>query len=159
MPDSNFAEREAALAAREAAVAESERQAREIATAAARTEAVSFAEQLIKDGRLKPARKDAVVELLLSQPATTIDFAESDGGPKAPGALLRELLAEAPPVIQFNERSAPSAGGNAAASVDFAAPPGALLSADRLELHRKALAYQAAHPHTSYLNAVAAVGG
>jgi hypothetical protein len=157
MPDANFAEREAALAAREAAVAESERQARELAAAAARTEAVSFAEGLIKAGRLKPARKDAVVELLLSQPATTIDFAESDGGPKAPGALLRELLAEAPAVINFNERSAPS--GAAAANVDFAAPAGTHLSADRLELHRKALAYQAAHPNTPYLTAVAAVGG
>ena len=157
MPDSNFAEREAALAAREAAVAESERQAREIAAAAARTEAVSFAEQLIKDGRLKPARKDAVVELLLSQPATTIDFAESDGGPKAPGALLRELLAESPRVINFHERSAPTAAG--AATADFAAPSGSLLSGDRLELHRKAVAYQAAHPNTPYLTAVAAVGG
>jgi len=157
MPESNFAEREAALAAREAAVAESERQAREIATAAARTEAASFAERLVHEGRLKPARKAAVVELLLSQPATTIDFAEADGGPRAAAALLRELLAEAPPLISFAERSAPS--GAAAASIDFAAPAGALLSGDRLELHRRALAYQAAHPSTSYLNAVAAVGG
>lgn len=157
MPDSNFAEREAALAAREAAVAESERQAREIAAAAARTEAVSFAESLIRDGRLKPARKDAVVELLLSQPATSINFAEADGGPRAPSALLRELLTEAPAVISFAERSAPS--GASAVTVDFAAPPGALMSGDRLELHRKALAYQAAHPNTPYLTAVAAVGG
>lgn len=158
MPDSHFAEREAALAAREAAVAESERQAREIAAAAARTEAVSFAESLIKDGRLKPARKEAVVELLVSQPAVTIDFAEAAGGPKAPGALLRELLAEAPPVIDFSERSAPSGAGNGHVA-DFAAPAGALMSGDRLELHRKALAYMAAHPNTPYITAVAAVGG
>lgn len=157
MPDANFAEREAALAAREAAVAEAERQAREIAAAAARTEAVSFADQLIAQGRLKPARKDVVVELLLSQPTTTIDFAESEGGPKAPGALLRELLAEAPAVIDFNERSAPAHGN--AGIAEFSAPSGALISGDRLELHRKALAYQAAHPNTPYVTAVAAVGG
>ncbi len=157
MPDANFAEREAELARREAAVAEAERQAREIVAVAERAEAVSFAEQLITEGRLKPSRKDAVVELLLTQPVAPINFAEADGGPRAPSELLRELLREAVPVISFSERSAPN--GSNAGIADFAAPLGALLSGDRLELHRKALAYQAAHPNTPYITAVAAVGG
>lgn len=158
MPDPTFAEREAALAAREQAVAAAERKAAETAAAAARTDAVSFAEQLIRNGRLKPAHKTAVVELLVSQPATTIDFAEADGGPRTPRDLLRELLLGAAPVISFAEQSAAAGTANGGVA-DFAAPAGALLSGDRLELHRKATAYQAAHPNTPYLTAVAAVGG
>lgn len=159
VPDiaANFAEREAELVKREERIAAEERRIKEAAAAAARDDAANFAEQLIKEGRLKPAHKAQVVELLISLPEAPLNFAEADGGPRAGGDVLRDLLRDRPPFIQFGERSAP-AGGNAG-HADFAAPAGALISGDRLELHRKATAYQAAHPNTPYLTAVAAVGG
>ena len=153
-----FAEREqqltdqaAALAAREAKIAEREQQAR-------RDDAVAFAETLVGSGKLLPRQKAPVVELLMLLPATaTLEFAEGDGQVTKPAAdVLRGLLAELPKQIDFSEKSAAASTADAP---QFAAPPGVQVDQAQLELHQKALAWQQAHPGTDYLAAVQAVGG
>ncbi|MGN7832655.1 hypothetical protein ACTJI2_13695 [Pseudoxanthomonas sp. 22568] len=155
----DFAERDTALKQREDAVAAAEQRIAAHALAARRTEAAEFAEGLVKDGKLLPKQKAAAVELLLLQPAdTSVSFGEGDDRvEKPPVALLRELLSERPAQISFSERS--GGGGEHLESVEFAAPNGAHVHADKAQLHAKAKAYQKEHPNTSWLDAVQAVGG
>lgn len=141
-------------AALDARLAEIERRERELHHA----ESLIFAEGLIGDGRLPPVLKDRVVAVLdfLGPQAGSLEFAEGDKTIKAAPALaMRELLKGLPKVISLGKVDA----GNApsAASLQFAAPEGASVDADRLELHAQAVAYQAQHPGTDYLAAVAAV--
>lgn len=148
----NIQERETALKQRETEQAQRDAQGR-------RDEAVAFADGLVKEGKLLPASKATVVELLLALPAAApLAFGEGDDRIEQPAPqLLRDLLASFPAQISFSERSA--AADDDTASLDFAAPRGTSVGADRAELYRKAKAYQAQHPTASWTNAVAAVGG
>lgn len=154
----NFAEQQqkidqatADLAKRESALQERESKVR-------RDDAVSFAEGLVKEGKLLPRQQAPVVELLLTMPANTaVNFAEGDGTVEKPAAdVLRELLTSLPKQVNFSEKSGAE---TAPASVEFAAPSGVIVDAGRLELHKKATAYQREHQGMDYATAVAAVGG
>lgn len=163
----DFAAREAALnnqktelETREAALKKREDDAR-------RADAAEFAQGLVAEGKLLPRQKAAVVELLLSLPSgTVLNFAQGEGDDaeqiEQPAIeALRELLTSLPKQVDFAEKSNAGvtvlAGEGAAA--DFAAPDGEQIDQRGLETHRKALAYQAANPNTSYIAAVKAVGG
>lgn len=155
-----FAERERALDEREERIRQGEQQQAQAAQQARRDEAVAFADGLIADGcRIKPAQRAAVVELILAMPAeTTLSFGEGDDQVEQPAAeLFRSFLAGLPKSVDFAEKS--GAQDDDTASLDFSAPAGAAVSADALELHKKAKAYMSQNPGTEYLAAVKAVGG
>ena len=145
--EANFAAREAAIAAREAA--------------GRRQEHLSFADALVKDGKLLPAQKERVVAILdfaagLDQ-QTVIEFGEGEEKTSAPvGQSLREFLAAQPKIVDFGETARDDEEGNHTA-VAFAAAPGYTVDAAALEIHNKAIAYQGKHPGTDYMTAVKAV--
>lgn len=151
-----LAERETALAAREAEIAARETRIQAAAEAARRAEVVAFVEPLVAAGRLLPRQQAPVIELLLAQPEAPLSFADGDATVERPAnEVLRELLSALPVQVSFGEHSRDNRDGDV---VSFAAPAGAQISADRLALHSRALAYQAAHPNTDYLTAARAVG-
>lgn len=158
-PDGNalaFAERERALAEREARLAEEERRLAEARAKAERDEAAAFADGLVSAGKLLPRDRAAVVELLLTVPGEPVSFADGDQTVEKPAAqLLREVLERLPLQVEFGERARPD---GAAASVAFAAPSGALVPAEDLELLSRARAYQAEHK-VPFIDAVRAIGG
>lgn len=158
-----FAERQQELNERTAEIEKRERAIRLREEQDRRAEVAEFAEGLVQSGQLLPRQRAPVLELLMAMPTSTvIDFAEADGQQvqKPAGEVLRELLTGLPKQIDFAEKSRdPNAGGVAAASVDFAAPPGGQVDPGRLQIHNKALDYQRQNPTSSYLAAVKAVGG
>jgi hypothetical protein len=147
----DFAARESALEAREQALAQKEARAR-------KEDIASFAEQLVKDGRVLPAEKDALVEFMAAQDEDIeVCFSSSDGEVKKPATTwFRDFLKGLPPRVDFNERGSDTTEPTSAAS--FAAPTGYSVDPDRLALHQKAQAYQAEHK-CDYNTAIAAVGG
>lgn len=158
----DFAERESQLTARATEIEQREKALKEREDAARRADAADFAEGLVQAGKVLPRQKAGIVELLLAFPAgTVLNFAEGDGQAatdhEAP-ELLRTFLDELPKRVDFAEKSAGHDNG-APAPANFAAPEGTQVDAGRMELHSKAIAYQAAHPGTAYMAAVKAVGG
>ncbi|MGE4406050.1 peptidase [Pseudomonas sp.] len=145
--EANFAAREAAIAAREAA--------------GRRQEHLSFADALVKEGKLLPAQKERVVAILdfaagLDQ-QTVIEFGEGEEKTTAPvGQSLREFLSAQPKIVEFGETAGDDEEGNHTA-VAFTAAPGYTVDAAALEIHIKAIAYQGKHPGTDYMTAVKAV--
>lgn len=147
----DLARREAALAEKEAAIA-----ARE-AEAIARENA-SFAEGLVKAGKLPQGLVPRALGLLAALPAEgEVSFAEGAKTLKeAPRDAFRAILSALPAAVNFGEAT-PRTGpgqGDGPQVVQFA---GHRVDADRLDLHNRALAYQKAHPNTDYLTAVNAV--
>jgi hypothetical protein len=137
-----FADREAALAAREA-----EARAGEVA---------EFADGLVKAGRVLPRDRDGLVAYLSG--ADAIEFAESDATVQKPAAdWLRGFLSALPVQVDFAERGAPEGDGAAGGAASFAAPDGYAVDPGAMDLHRRAVAYQTAHAGTDYLAAVKAV--
>jgi len=149
----DFAARESALKAREDALARKEAKARQ-------EEVASFAEQLVAEGKVLPAEKDGLVAFMEAQDAAgEVCFSSSDGEIKKPAdTWLRDFLKALPERVDFSERGAGERTGDAVATASFAAPTGYAVDPERLELHQKALAYQAQHK-CDYNAAVAAVGG
>lgn len=125
-------------------------------TAARKTGAVQFCEALVGEGRVLPAEKETVVGLLvLAANAQPVEFGEGDGVVNdAPLTRLEGFLKALPPRVEFREVAPPGNGGDA---VEFSAPAGHGVDADRLDLHQRATAYQASHPGTDYIAAVKAV--
>lgn len=162
MPDTkqaaDFAEREAGLNTRQSQVEVREKAIADRETAARRTDAASFAEQLVADGKLLPRHKDPVVELLMALPLDQpLEFAEGGAQVKKPGGdVLRELLGSLPKQVDFAEKSGADLEAGAGA-VNFAAPAGTVVSAKGAEDYARAKAYQANHPNTSWIDAVQAV--
>jgi len=167
-----FAEREAELAKRnqelaqrEQAIAERERLAAEQAATIHRSECKAFAEHIADEGRILPRDIAPLAALLATLPsdaaAAAVDFAEpAEGGePQArtPAAYLRDLLARLPVQVDYSERGQADPQAQGERPAEFAAPAGYTVDAADLALHRKALAYRAAHPDTDYLGAVRAV--
>ena len=152
-----FAEREAALDQREADIQAREAAAQQAVTDARHTAHVSFAEGLIAAGRLAPAGKDDVVgllDVLAVATTTTVSFGEGDAA-RAPVDAFKAMLGAATPIVSFGE-AAPEKDKTIAV-VSFAAPAGHTVDPAALELHGKALAYQAEHAGIGYLDAVRAV--
>jgi hypothetical protein len=151
----NEAVREAAFAEREQALAARERQL-------AHADNLAFAEKLIGEGRFLPVLKDKLVGLLDGlSPAggagVELSFAEGATTKTAQAAdLTRELFASLPPVISFGALDLGIDPGRAGVA-EFATPPGVVADPASLDLHNRALAFQAAHPGTDYMAAVAAV--
>lgn len=153
----DFAAREASLSTRQTELEQREKALNDRVAQALRGDAVAFAEQLVKDGRLLPRHQVPVVELLLALPSAPISFAEGDTTVTRAGAdMLRELLTSLPKQIDFAEKAGTDTDP-AQVPVSFAAPPGVHVSAERSAVYVKAKAYQASHPNTSWLDAVQAV--
>lgn len=147
---------EAENAALKAQVAESKAREKAAQDAARKVGAVEFCEGLIAAGKLLPAEKDSAVGLLLMASASApVEFGEgNDAVTETPLPRLQALLSELPKRVEFGEVA--KAGGEGK-PVEFAAPSGMGVDAERLDVHAKALAYQAAHPGTDYIAAVRAV--
>ena len=150
--ENDLATREAALLAREQQSATREQQAQ---AAARLTDCASFAEQLITTGQLLPREKDAFVSFMAHIPAdSVVSFAAEDGSTTTPKTndWFRSFMQALPARVPFGERGA----AEPEATASFAAPAGYTVKAERLELHNKALAYQAQHK-CDYSTAVSAV--
>ena len=156
----DFAAREQAITDKATALEQREQALKNREETARRQDAASFAEQLVNDGKLLPRNKIGLIELLVAVPAATaLNFAEGGQTVSKPaGEFLRELLDGLPKQLDFAEKSADEARGTVVAA-SFAAPPGVLVDAAGTALYNKAKAYQAQNPNTSWLGAVAAVGG
>lgn len=116
-----------------------------------------FAEGLVKEGRLAPGVKPVMLATLnaLGDQAQVVEFGEGDT--RAPLVdALKAALKDAPPVIDFAERSAAEMDAAAGGAVNFAAPDGYQVDAKSLDIHTRALAYQREHK-VSYAEAVDAV--
>jgi len=133
---------------------------REKSQALANTKAanVSFAEGLIKSGKLLPASKDATVALLDSLSAATdaVEFGEGESkATKTPLDIYKTQLEAAPVLVNFGE-SASNKDANDHA-VNFSAPAGFSVDAESLELHQKTVQYAEANK-VSYEEALTKVG-
>lgn len=139
-------ERERALQAREAQFAESVRMVRQ----SGREKAV---DALVDAGKIIPADKAGVMLLFGELDGATLDFAEG----KQPACdWLLGYLGRQPVRIDYSERSAPRGENLDATAPTAGMPRGATYSPERIELHRKALAYAEKH-EVDYLAAVLAV--
>lgn len=129
--------------------------------AARHAEHVAFAESLVKGGkdgsecRLLPAHKDTVIATLdfMAAQEQVVEFGEGDAK-KPLLASFKEFLQAQPSQVDFGE--AAGADVDASGTVNFAAPDGYEVHADRLALHNKALSY-AEQNKTTYEAALAAV--
>ncbi|EDR7169890.1 peptidase [Salmonella enterica subsp. houtenae] len=112
----DFAEREAALAVREARLAAEEEVARTRQLEEKRTATVAFADGLVKGGSILPRQKTAIVEVLMNLSQEPLSFSEGETTiSQSPEALLREILSTKPAVVNFSEKT-----GTTDAPVDFA---------------------------------------
>lgn len=112
----DFAEREAALAVREAKLAADEEVARTRQLEEKRTATVAFADGLVKGGSILPRQKTAIVEVLMNLSQEPLSFSEGETTiSQSPEALLREILSTKPAVVNFSEKT-----GTADDPVDFA---------------------------------------
>jgi hypothetical protein len=146
-----------ALARKTAEFAEREN-ALKAAEAAARVKEIKeFVAALVTAGKVLPRDQDGLVAYMAGpDEAGVIEFGEGDAKKSEPAdAWLRGFLEALPKQVDFKERSA--ADDEPAGTVSFAAPPGYAVDPARLELHNKALAYQGAHPGTTYEAAITAV--
>ena len=117
--EAEFAAREAALAAREAEVKKAEV---ERANAEKETEikqAADFCDQLIKEGKLLPAKKSGLVEVLVTLGKQPVSF--SDGNQTVQQSavdILKEVLNQKP--LDFAEKSADTGPQTPDGAVNFA---------------------------------------
>lgn len=112
----DFAEREAALAAREAKLAADEEVVRTRQLEEKRTATVAFADGLVKGGSILPRQKTAIVEVLMNLSQEPLSFSEGETTiSQSPEALLREILSTKPAVVNFSEKT-----GTTDDPVDFA---------------------------------------
>lgn len=149
--------REDAVQAKEASFAEREQKVAAAENKTRRTEVTGYVEGLVKEGKLLPRDQAPLVEFMATiADSDVIEFAEGDEKKKEPrGKWLREFLGRLPKQVDYAEHTKPGEGGDK--TVSFAAPHGYSVDSARLELHNKALAWQASHPNTSYDAALAAV--
>ena len=131
----------ARLKQQQADFAEQQKQAK---TAAAHAAHVSFAEDLVNQGRLLPAQKDLTVATLdyMAVNESVVEFGEGDAKKPLLDAVKAELFAKLPKVIEFGEVGAGNPEPN---TLDFAAPGDYTVDPAALGLHHKAEAYQVAN--------------
>ncbi|MEO5336878.1 MAG: hypothetical protein H7841_08290 [Magnetospirillum sp. WYHS-4] len=145
-----LAEREAKLAAAQAAFAER----------TARADAEAFADSLVVGNRLAPGAKGQVVEILTTLgkgDAATVQL--GDGDAKAPDQALKDLLMAVLPkgVVPLGEQGK-DVDGAGSGTVAFAAPDGFTVAPEDLERHARAVAFAKANG-CDYMTAVKAVSG
>lgn len=148
-----LADREAKLTTRETGVADRERKAENDRLAAVHAGSVSFAEALVKDGKLAPAGKDIVIGLLDTlEVAAVASFGEA--GELAPAAAFKKLFDGAQPIVSFSEHARREDADAAKAALAFGAPSGLSVDQAALEHHNRAVALQAKEPNLSYMDAI-----
>lgn len=156
--NAEFAAREAALAARQAELDAQETRLAARQAEARQRDAADFAARLVREARLPQAEAPRAAALLASLPEEgVLSFAAPAGGAQvaeAPAAALRRLLEGLPQAVSFGALSPRGPAEPDAGTADFAGRP---VDPERLDLHRRALAHQAAHPGTDYMTAVLAV--
>ena len=155
----DLAVRKAELDQQAADFAEREKVLKTKETSARHAEHVSFAEGLIRGGKLIPSLKDQAVAMLdfAAELETdgVVEFGEGDGKKSLPLVdSFRQFLSEQPKIVDFGEHA--PASDEEASLVNFASPPGSTVDAAGLELHSKALAYIQKNPGTEYMTAVKA---
>lgn len=133
------------------------REAQAAAQANARhTDHASFAEGLIKDGKLLPAQKDFIVAFMdqVASAGGVVEFGEGDAKQSKPGIQgIKEFLSAQPKQVDFGE----VAGGKTdPGTASFAAPAGFAVDAEGLELHTKVQEYARAN-NVTYDQALAVV--
>lgn len=153
--------RAAELDAREAAIKTKEtEQAAQFAATAAQQRRLAIETSIdvaVQAGRVLPRERGLMVELAARiNDGETVEFAAADGSTETVNLFERwnQFLGQLPVRVDTGEHAAPAAEAGRT-SATFAAPAGYRIDSDRLELHNKALAYQAAHPGASYEQAVA----
>ncbi len=153
--------RAAELDAREAALKTKEaEQAAQFAATAAQQRRLAIETSIdvaVQAGRVLPRERGLMVELAARiNDGETVEFAAADGSTETVNLFERwnQFLGQLPVRVDTGERAAASAEAGSTAAT-FSAPAGYRIDSDRLELHNKALAYQAAHPGASYEQAVA----
>ena len=139
----DFAEREKGLKAKE--------------TIARHSEHVSFADGLVREGKLLPALKEQAVAMLDFSAAlesdNVVEFGEGGGKKCQPLAeSFREFLSSQPRIVDFGEHA--KSVDKDTNVVNFSAPPGFSVDPAGLELHHKAQAYQQKNPGVDYIAAV-----
>jgi len=120
---------------------------------------LTFAEGLVKEGKLLPALKEQAVAMLDFasglDAGQVVEFGEGEGKQTlALGESFKSFLSGQPKFIVFGETV--KAEGEKS-TVEFAAAPGYAVDADSLEIHTKAIAYQGANPGVEYMAAIKAV--
>lgn len=117
---------------------------------------VSFADGLVKAGKLLPAHKEVTVATLdfMANQESVVEFGEGDAR-KPLLDTFKTQLEGLPKIVEFGELSGTEKDA-AAGVVNFAAPAGYSVDTARLDIHRKAVAHQAQHS-VSYEVALAAV--
>lgn len=117
-----------------------------------------FAEALCTEGKLLPAQKASVVEIMSQLDAANqiADFAAGNENHGKTGAdLFRAFLAAQPKQVEFKRVS--QAAGADTDTADFASPPGTEVNPESMELYRLATQYQQAHPGVDIVTAAKAV--
>lgn len=144
----------------ETALADRERDIEARERALQHTENVAFADRMVKELRIIPANKDnliAALDGLAGLRSQTVSFAATDGT-KADTSLLeavKGLVSANPPVVSLGAMDLGDEPSTAA--MNFSLPHGATADPASAALHAKAIAWQATHPGTDYMAAVAAV--
>ena len=117
--EADFAAREAALAAREAEVKKAEAERAKAEKDAEIKQAADFCDQLIKEGKLLPAKKSGLVEVLVTLGKQPVSF--SDGNQTVQQSavdVLKEVLNQKP--LDFAEKSADAGTQATDGAVNFA---------------------------------------
>ena len=156
--NTDFAERESAIEEREAVVTEREQAIARRERKTEQQETVAFVEEQIESGRLLPRHRDELVAVLESlQPLDEVAFGEGDDRQTVtPVDWLKRFVESLPEQVDYQERAAPETDTSNREAVPIAV--GYTAEADRVALHRKALAYAEANK-VDYVTAVERVGG
>ncbi|WP_311515273.1 hypothetical protein [Oligella urethralis] len=149
---------EADLAAREAAVAQAEAKIEAHEAQIKRANALQFAENLAKEGKLLPNEIAPITELLLVLPdAQPLQFSEAGSQvSKSADDVLRGVLSALPNRIEYGEKSAST---DIETPLQFSAPVGTQVDQSQADIFRKATQYKNANPAVDWITAVQAVGG
>lgn len=135
-----FAEREQALADKEAATR--------------RGEIETFVADQVKAGRVLPVDQAGMVAFMASvDAADVVEFAEGDATVSKPAAeWLRSFIAGLPARVDFSERARGHDAG--AHTADFAAPAGYGVDSAALDVRARAKALMKTDPNLSFIDAV-----
>ncbi|OCG02919.1 hypothetical protein A9G12_08295 [Gilliamella sp. wkB112] len=102
----NFAEQQAAIDVKSAELNKRERALLEKEQTNRRIEFASFADELVKSGKLLPTHKTTVVEVFMALGSEPISFAEGDVTVNnSPVDLIKKVLSERPAFMDFAEKS------------------------------------------------------
>lgn len=156
-----YQESEAKRIALEEKLATTEAAHQKLAAEQQRAECAAFAEKLADAGKLTPVEATNLAHVLFAMCALDGELTFTAGeGDKAtevkgkPAELLRGIFEKLPKRIEFGELS--GQGDDGLTEIGFTAPDQRPVSAAKMDLHRRALAY-AAHHKCDYLEAVSTI--